>query len=220
MNKYEKIPVNNLIGSILVEKAFDLVCYLIFILLTILIQFNFLGFYLKQKISEMSFQNSLTTWMKLIFILVMTILTIIFIKWLFEKFAEHRHIKSLKGFHFGLKEGFTSVGKLKQKGWFIFHTFFIWIMYLLQVYIGFSALSATSHLGIVEAFSVLSLGTLGMIVSPGGIGAFPLAVQEVLLVYNVDNVSFGWLIWGVSTVIVIVGGLLSLGLILYKKQNI
>jgi hypothetical protein len=92
-------------------------------------------------------------------------------------------------------------------------------MYTLEIYIGFSALSATSHLGIVQACSVLSLATLGMIVSPGGIGAFPLAVQEVLLIYNVDNVSFGWIIWGVSTGIIIVVGLISFGLLIYKNKK-
>jgi hypothetical protein len=86
--------------------------------------------------------------------------------------------------------------------------------------VGFSALSATSHLGIVEACSVLSLATLGMIVSPGGIGAFPLAVQEVLLIYNIDNVSFGWLIWGVSTAIILVVGLISFGLLLRQNKKL
>jgi hypothetical protein len=93
-------------------------------------------------------------------------------------------------------------------------------MYLFEIYIGFSALTATSHLGIVEACSVLSLATLGMIVSPGGIGAFPLAVQEVLLIYHVDNVSFGWLIWGVSTAIILVGGLICFGLLVYKNKQL
>ena len=86
--------------------------------------------------------------------------------------------------------------------------------------LGFSALSATAHLGITEACSVLSLATLGMIVSPGGIGAFPLAVQEVLLIYNVPNVSFGWMIWGVSTGIIIVVGLISFGLLIYKNKQL
>jgi uncharacterized integral membrane protein len=89
----------------------------------------------------------------------------------------------------------------------------------LQIYVGFSALSATSHLGIIEASSVLSLATLGMIVSPGGIGAFPFAVQEVLLIYNVDNVSFGWLIWGVSTAIIIIVGIISFMILVFKNKN-
>ncbi|MEJ7675447.1 MAG: hypothetical protein WKF59_22745 [Chitinophagaceae bacterium] len=66
----------------------------------------------------------------------------------------------------------------------------------------------------------MSLSTLAMIVSPGGIGAFPLAVQEVLLIYNVDNVSFGWLLWGISTAIIIIVGLISLGLLMYKNKQL
>ena len=53
------------------------------------------------------------------------------------------------------------------------------------------------------AFSVLILATLAMIVAPGGIGAFPVAVQQVLLIYKIDNISFGWLMWGISTGIII-----------------
>ena len=94
-------------------------------------------------------------------------------------------------------------------------------MYLLEIYIGFYALSATSGLGIGAAFSVLSLATLAMIVAPGGIGAFPVAVQQVLLIYHIDNISFGWLMWGVATGIIIVAGFISFGLLIYnnKKKN-
>ncbi|MGI8581105.1 MAG: lysylphosphatidylglycerol synthase transmembrane domain-containing protein [Chitinophagaceae bacterium] len=221
LSRYEKIPMNKLIGTILVERTFDLICYFIFIIITILIQINYVSAFVMKKFSQMAHNNSGTpVWIKLLLIIIIIILAIYFLKWLIKRFAHHRHIISLKGFHIGLKEGFTAIAHLKNRGWFIFHTIFIWLMYLLEIYIGFSALSATSHLGIIEACSVLSLATLGMIVSPGGIGAFPLAVQEVLLIYNVDNVSFGWLIWGVSTAIVIVVGLISLGLLMYKNKNL
>jgi hypothetical protein len=88
----------------------------------------------------------------------------------------------------------------------------------MEVYIGFFALSATSSLGISAAFSVLSLATLAMIVSPGGLGAFPFAVQQVLLIYNVDNISFGWLMWGVTTGIVIAVGIICFGLLIYQNK--
>ena len=58
-----------------------------------------------------------------------------------------------------------------------------------------------------------------MIVSPGGLGAFPVAVQQVLLIYHVDNISFGWLMWGVTTGIVIVVGLICFGLFIYQNKN-
>jgi hypothetical protein len=110
---------------------------------------------------------------------------------------------------------------LKKRWQFIFHTFFIWAMYLLQVYIGFYALYDTSGLGLGAAFSVLSLSTLAMIVSPGGVGAFPVAVQQVLLIYSIDNISFGWLMWTVTTLIVVIIGLISFVLLMYtnRKKN-
>ena len=224
LNRYEKIPMNKLIGSVLVERAFDLACYFIFIVITILMQINQVGTFVKKKFSQMAENNhGLPIWMKLLLVLLVIFLIILFLKWIFKRFAHHRHIISLKGFHIGLKEGFNAIARLKKRGWFIFHTIFIWSMYVMEIDLGFSALSATSHLGIVEACSVLSLSTLGMIVSPGGIGAFPLAVKEVLEIYNIDkldSLSFGWIIWGVSTAIVIVVGLISFGLSIYKNKKL
>lgn len=222
LNRYEKIPTNKLIGTILVERVFDLACYIIFIVITILIQIKQVSSFVKKKFFQLEGNNhTIPIWVKLLFIAAVIFLLIRFLKWIFKRFAHHRHINSLKGFHIGIKEGFNAIARLRNRGWFIFHTIFIWSMYLLEINIGFSALSATSHLGMVEACSVLSLASLGMIVSPGGIGAFPLAVQEVLLIYNIDNVSFGWIIWGVSTAIVIVGGLICFGLLVItnKKKN-
>ena len=221
LSRYEKIPFNKLIGTILVERAFDFACYIIFIIITILIQIRHVSSFVNKKLSQLAAgDHGVPIWAKLIFIIAIILIIVFFFKWIFKRFAHHRHIISIKGFHIGLKEGFSAIARLKNRGWFIFHTIFIWTMYLLEIYIGFSALSATSHLGMVEACSVLSLATLGMIISPGGIGAFPLAVQEVLLIYHVDNVSFGWVIWGVSTAIVIVFGLLSIGLMVYKKKEV
>ena len=98
------------------------------------------------------------------------------------------------------------------------------MLYLLQVYIGFWAMEGTSHLSIKAAFSVLSLASLAMIVSPGGIGWFPLFVMQTLLIYGIAGPlgkAFGWLIWGVSTGIVIIVGLICLLIIPYinRKKN-
>ena len=97
-------------------------------------------------------------------------------------------------------------------------------MYLLQIYIGFQAMEGTSHLGIKAACSVLSLATLAMIITPGGIGSFPLFVMETLTIYSIISPvgkAFGWLIWGVSSGIVIVAGLTSLVILPYinRKKN-
>lgn len=221
LSRYEKIPLNKLIGTIIIERAFDLLCYLILIALTILIQLDTVSDFVREKFTEMDSHNRRSQlWVWLLIAGSFIIILVVFLKWLFKKFARHRYIKSVHGFYTGFREGLHSIRYLKKKGWFLGHTLFIWIMYLLEIYVGFFALSDTSHLGIRQACSVLSLATLGMIVSPGGIGAFPLAVQEVLLIYGVDNISFGWLIWGASTAIIIVTGLVSFVLLVYKNKKL
>ena len=220
--RYEKIPVNKLIGTILVERFFDLFCYFLIIIFTICIQLNTVSGFIEKKVLLISNKNPVFPWWVILLALVVAgILIIIFVKWILKRHSNHRHIIKLKGFHIGLKEGFTTILLLKKRKLFLFHTVFIWTMYLLEIYIGFYALSATSGLGLGAALSVLSLATLAMIVAPGGIGAFPVAIQQVLLIYSIDNISFGWLMWSVATGIIIVAGLISFGLLINnnKKNN-
>lgn len=220
LGRYEKIPVTKLFGTILIERIFDLFCYFIIIIITFLIQIETVSGFIKSKLDLISESKKFSSSALIIFIiLVIALLMFLFVRWLFTSKKEHPVVLKLKGLHIGLKEGFTTIIHLKKRKQFLAHTVFIWSTYLFEIYIGFSALSATSHLGIGAAFSVLSLATLAMIVSPGGLGAFPVAVQQVLLIYNVDNISFGWLMWGVTTIIIIVVGLICLGLLIYQNKN-
>ncbi|MDP4285763.1 MAG: lysylphosphatidylglycerol synthase transmembrane domain-containing protein [Bacteroidota bacterium] len=220
LGRYEKIPVTKLIGTILVERTFDLFCYFFVIIITILIQIQTVSDFVKSKLEQISNQKHIgSAWWIILILVGVGGLIILFIRWLFNRHSGHRHIIKLKGLHVGLKEGFYAIIHLKKRKYFIAHTLFIWVMYLMEVYVGFYALSATSSLGIGAALSVLSLSTLAMIIAPGGIGAFPVAVQQVLLIYNIDNISFGWLMWGVSTGIIIIVGIICFGLIIYYNKN-
>jgi uncharacterized membrane protein len=52
-----------------------------------------------------------------------------------------------------------------------------------------------------------------MIITQGGIGAYQLAVQKTLTLYGiseVDGLAYGWLLWLVQTVMVLVVGLICL----------
>ncbi|MDQ2720731.1 MAG: flippase-like domain-containing protein [Bacteroidota bacterium] len=220
LGRYEKIPVPKLIGTILVERIFDLFCYFLIIVFTFLIQIGTVSDFVKNKFSEITDQKHVVpTWVKISVFIIVVGLFILLIKWIFKRHANHPHIIKLKGLHIGLKEGFYTIMHLKKRKAFIAHTVFIWVMYLMEIYVGFYALSATSSLGFGAAFSVLSLATIAMIVAPGGIGAFPVAVQQVLLIYNIDNISFGWLMWGVTTGIIVVFGAICFGLLIYTNKN-
>jgi len=220
LSRYEKIPANKLIGTILTERIFDLFCYFLIIIFTIIIQLNTVSAFVKNSIKNIMHKHTdFPLWELLIALAVFCLLIFIIGRWISKKYGTHRHIIKLKGIHVGLKEGFASILHLKKRRAFLFHSVFIWSMYLLEIYIGFDALQATAGLGIAAGLSVLSLATLAMIVAPGGIGAFPVAIQQVLLIYSIDNISFGWLIWGTTTAIIIVAGLISFGLLIYTNRK-
>ncbi|MEO8962377.1 MAG: lysylphosphatidylglycerol synthase transmembrane domain-containing protein [Ginsengibacter sp.] len=219
LSRYEKIPVTKLFGTILLERVFDLFCYFLVIVITFLIQIETVNGFIREKIKQLATQRTIPFWVIIVVILGAASLIIIIIRWILKKYKEHRLVMKLHGIYVGLKEGFSSILHLRKRKTFIAHTIFIWSTYLFEIYIGFFALSETSSLPIGAAFSVLSLATLAMIVSPGGLGAFPVAVQQVLIIYGLNNISFGWLMWGVTTAIVVVVGMLCFGLLIYQNKS-
>lgn len=220
--RYEHLKVDKLVGTILVERTFDFVCYLIFIGLTVLIQINLIGAYAKKEFDKITQSSGFPVWAKF-GVLILIIFSIIYgIKYLLKKYPDNGIILKINNFFKGIGAGFTTLRNLKHRRHFILHTLFIWSMYLLQIYIGFSAMEGTAHLSLKAACSVLALATLAMIATPGGIGSFPIFVMQTLAIYSISHPmgkAFGWLIWGVSTGLVIVIGLLALLLLPYINKN-
>ena len=222
--RYEKLKVDKLVGSILIERTFDFICYLVFIAITILIQMDVVGNFVKEKISSLSQSQGIPLWIKLLILIAGIFTVLLVVKLMITKFPEKKIIIKINNFFNGIGIGFKSIKDLKKRKLFLAHTFFIWGMYLLQLYVGFHAMEGTFHLGIKPACSVLALATLAMIITPGGIGSFPLFVMQTLTVYSIASPvgkAFGWMIWGVTTGIVIVIGFISLLLLPYlnRKKN-
>lgn len=221
--KYEKIPAQKLIGTIVVERVFDFLCYLVFIVITIIIQFKLVGNFVKDELTKIIQNTSgISFWTNLLLIIAGIILVIFILRFLIKKYSSGKFILRLKSFISGLKEGIASIKNLQKRGWFLFHTIFIWSMYLLQIYVGFSAIQEVSHLGLNAACSVLTLATLAMIITPGGIGTFPTAVFLVLGLYNIEastGEAFGWIMWGATTFIILFFGSLSLILLFFNNRN-
>jgi hypothetical protein len=220
--RYEKLKVEKLVGTIIIERTFDFICFILFILITILVQIDVVGNYVKGKLFKLGNTAGIPIWVNLLIITGIMVLLIISIKILFNKFPEKKLIRKINLFVKGIGEGFKTIRQLKKKRLFLLQTFFIWSLYLTQIYIGFHAMEGTAHLGIKAACSVLALASLAMIVTPGGIGSFPLFVMETLLMYGILSPlgkAFGWMIWGVSTGIIIIAGITCLLVIPYINRN-
>lgn len=224
LGKYEKIPAGPLVGTILLERTVDLITYALLIALTIALQASVIGPKVMDIINNIGEGSHFPYWLKIMIFLAAVAAVIFFFRWLFRRYPNNRVVSRLRHISKDVAAGFATIKHIKNRGWFLAHTLFIWTMYLLEIYIGFRAVEATSHLSLAAACSLLTIGTLAMIVTPNGIGAFPIAIAGVLTLYGVTSgvgKSFGWIIWGVTTGIVLVFGILSLILIpIVNKQKI
>lgn len=203
--KYEKEPVDKIVGTIVAERSFDMLCLVLITILAFVLQMDIAGEYLGEQFAKMSSKGGLIA-----IILGGLALFIALIAFIYRRNKESRLGKFIKG----LALGISSIMRMKKRGAFLIYTFLIWFCYLSLVVIGFKTIDATMELNWLPALSVLVFGSVGMIVTPGGIGAYPITVQTVLVrLYGVKaayGLAFGWVSWMAQTAIVLVLGLLSL----------
>ena len=219
--KYEKLKIEKLVGTIIMERGFDLLCYLFFIVLTILVQIEKVSHFLESQLSKLNYTSSYF-WIKPIIVFALLWIVVKMIKALIKKYPNQKFVQKTNAFFQGLIEGLKSIKQLKKRKQFLGLTVLIWAMYLGQIYIGFMGMEGTESLGISAACAVLTLATLSMIVTPGGIGSFPIFVMQTLLIYGIPSTlgkAFGWMMWGVSTGIMIIVGLSCLALIPYLNKK-
>jgi glycosyltransferase 2 family protein len=206
--KYEKMPAHKMIGTIVAERAFDMVTLMVIALMAFGLQAQFVSNYLATKMGAMSdkFESSK---MILLVLGIGAVLSIPVAVILYRRYKETKVGK----FVTELMRGVLSIIHMKKRWEFLGYTALIWAMYLLQLYIGFKCLPETAGLSMVVGLVVLVYGSLGMIVTPGGIGLYTLLVAQMLVAYGVNEVpaqAFGWIAWVAQTAVIIVLGLVSL----------
>jgi len=187
MKKYEKIPFSELLGTVVVERAVDMVLLILCFLIVLLTQTGVLLQFAQNNPETLHNLNLLfdQKWF-LTFLMGISILFII----LFIKF-KHKisHLKlyiKIEELFFKFWTGIKTITKLERKWEFIFHSIFIYIMYFLMLYVVFFAFEATSHLNLLAGLTIFAMAGLGMVIPvPGGIGAWHWLVTRTLFVYGV-----------------------------------
>lgn len=221
--RYEKIPADKLIGTMIAERAVDLICLVLVMFATVVLQIDIVGGFFKEKIwGPVAGKVANANGSQLVVMIGVAAVAIIIIYFLLKRFARSKAAIKMKALIRGIMEGIFSIGKMKKKGWFLFHTVLIWILYFSMLYTGFFCLEATKSLGFGACLALLSFGSIAMIVTPGGIGAYPFFIQQTLLLYGLhqtDGYAFGWIAWIAQTLLVLIVGMASLiGLSVLNNQ--
>lgn len=178
-SKYEKIPVEKVMGTIVVDRVIDVLCLLLAFCLALFFEFDKLWGYIEQN-SGQSQGGGRTKWVVLGILAFVSIVIYL----LRKKLAKTAIFQKIMTLVHGFWEGILTVGKLERPWLFIFHSLNIWFLYFLMTWLGFKAFGPTSHLDLRAALTVFAFGTLGMVIpSPGGMGTFQGLVTGVLTLF-------------------------------------
>jgi len=133
-----------------------------------------------------------------------------------------KYYKTISNFLKGVIEGLAVVFTMKQRNAFIFHSIFIWLMYILMFWATSRAFTELHELTFFQLMISFTLAALSVMFSNGGIGIYPLAVEETLGWYSIQSttgLAFGWVSWISQTMMVVIFGGLSLFVLPFINRN-
>lgn len=214
ISKYEDIPFEKAIGTIIAERIADVFLLLFIIGIAFISQAELIkGYLFKDGVSS-----------KVIGLVILGCMLIVgFIGYKLIQRAQSGFLAKVKNFVNGLLEGASSIFSMKKKWAFIFHTVFIWTMYVMMFYAATFAIPETTNLPFEAIIVGFVVGGLSMALTNGGLGTYPVFVASAFILYNVDEnpaKAFGWLMWTAQTLMVIVfGGVSLLFLPIYNRNK-
>src|SRR6185295_12931379 len=221
--RYEKIPADKLIGTIILERIIDAMSLLIVFAITLAIQPGIYTDLINAFFhSPHDPQTKKIPGFLIAGILVGIVATVMILWMLIKKKTFNDVIDLFKKIGKSVWQGVSAVQHLKRRGLFLFYSVVIWACYFFSTYVGFFALQETQQYGMKETFAILSAGSVGVIITPGGIGAYALLIKKTMEVYGLDEgiaLAFGWILWLVQTFAILIGGIFSFVAIPYFNKR-
>ncbi|NEQ49861.1 MAG: flippase-like domain-containing protein [Leptolyngbya sp. SIO3F4] len=214
IHRYEKTPFEKLLGTVIAERVADLIILMATTVTVIFIQYEVIQELLNETLESWfgKFSSGLVITL-LVVLIVGGIGALVFV---YRTRTQNAFLQRVQALLRGIVDGALSIYTMKRKWAFIGHTIFIWLMYVVMFYLCFFSLPETSDVPLGGVLTGFVLGGITIAATNGGIGAYPLAIQAILMLYGVEKNTagaFGWIVWTAQTVLVIVLGALSFLLI-------
>ncbi len=229
LQRYENVPFQKSLGTVILERAVDLVCWLFLLIIAMLLNNGLLS----QLVVDQETGTTLQEWFAqkglsyignyLIYIVIAVIALIVIIiratrNWWQKKPA----LVKVADFFKGIWHGFVSIKDIPKPWHFVFWTVAMWVFYFFGVYLFFHALPYLQHVGPGAAFTVLVFGTIAFIISQGGLGAYPLITAGIVMLYGISytqGLAAGWIGWILQTAVSLILGFLSLAVTSFYKKH-
>jgi len=189
LNQSDDVPVNKAFGTVILERLIDLFMLVSLILIVLATRWEMLGDFFLNDIFKLNSakenSNGLSSKLLIFGLIVLAgSLSLFFI--LRRRLMALPLFERLKAFLLGLGDGLKSIFRMKNKGWFIFHTLFIWVNYFLMTWVCVFSYEPTKLLNAFDGLFLMVVGGLGMTAPvQGGFGVFHFLVEKALMIYAI-----------------------------------
>ena len=210
LGKYENLPFNKLLGTVIAERIADIIILGCLICIVIFSQFNKIGSIVSSWIPK---NQSISDYFLAGCIVMGAFAFVFYLSYLLVMKSQNSYLIRVKELINGFYLGAKSILKMKRKKEFIFHTLFIWLMYVSMFCLCFFSIDDTSNVPSSGILASFVMGGLSIIFVQGGIGVYPAAIMEVLMLYGIARpagLALGWIIWTSQTTMILFLGILSL----------
>ena len=212
LTNYEHVPFDKGFGTIVAERIADLLVMLLIIVITLFLEFDFIYNFFLEKFEPK----------KIIVGFIVAVISVLVLFFYIKKSSSLFAIR-IKTFVKGLMEGALSIFKMKKKWAFIFHTLFIWGMYVLMFYVTTFSILELNNIPFGAVLIGFILASFSIAATNGGIGSYPEAIVIAFLLFNLPedpSRAFGWIMWTSQTaMIILLGGLSLLILPIYNRKK-
>jgi uncharacterized protein (TIRG00374 family) len=205
--KLERTPVDVAFGTVVIERVVDLICLLLLVILAFAVEWTKLVGFVQTLEFALPGQS-------ISMVLIVAVLTIFGGLWYLTRRSK-RVREFFRKTWTGIKRGLLSIVALENKWQFVGLSVVIWLLYFLMSWAVIRAFEPTAHLGFSAVTSLFAIGAIAMAAPlPGGTGAYHVLVPQGLsLLYGLvlaDAVALTFVFHGWQTLIMVVGGALSL----------
>jgi glycosyltransferase 2 family protein len=224
LSRTDDIPFTKLVGTVFVERLADFIMLVILVIVVFAMNYSdILNIFQTNKVlisnarALLSFRNLAI----LAGILILGVILLIYLRKRLKKSNKKRKLVELRNH---LVEGIKSIAHMENKGYFIGHTAFIFVMWLFMMYVVFLAYPPTANLSLRIGMVTFLMGGLAMLAPiQGGIGPWHAMVFITLIHYNIhpDPAKIFALIAHTSiNLIYLVFGIISILILLYFNKGL
>jgi glycosyltransferase 2 family protein len=225
LTRYEKIPFVEGFGTVIAERALDVVCVILLFFMMLGLEFDRIygiadDLVLSRVAGKMDALMQKQLYLIIAFSLLLFTAAILFY---YRKKIQSLMTGKVKAFVKGLWDGLLSVKNVDKPKLFILHTVLIWLSYILQVYVCYFAFEELVNLPFASAIVIMVFGSLAVIVVPGGTGVYQIILIQILttvyLISQPASFAFAWAVWTSQIFFILFAGLLSLILLPVMNKN-